>query len=98
MVYPFDAFVPATILWASTSAESPAAVEDAKRGATAERVPKLIVVVEIVKVIDCVTVPETFTWLLLKITFVKSPVSPGEVVTVAVYDPGVEGFVELAAE
>ena len=98
MVYPLAAFVPATMLCPSTSVVSPEPVLEAKRAATAESVPKLIVVVEIVKVIDCGTVPEIFTWLLFTITLVKSPVSPGEVTTVAVYDPALLGLVELALE
>jgi hypothetical protein len=85
-------------LWASTSEPSPEPVLEANRAATAERVPKLIVVVEIVKVIDCGTVPEMLTWLLFRITLVRSPVSPGDVTMVAVYDPALVGFVELALE
>ena len=73
-------------------------LHEAKRAATAESVPKLILVVEMVKVSDCGTVPEIFIWLLFSITLVISPTSPKPPDTEAVYEPAVVGFVELAAE
>lgn len=94
MVYPFAAFVPTIMLWASVSEALPAALS-AYTAADDESVPNSIVLSEMLKVSDCATVALTETWSSLSMLTVMLPVSPNVPLIATAYDAGVDALVEL---